>query len=104
MMPYTPPFMITEEILNLVAEISELLGNIEADSIYVDTKSIRLRKENRIRTIHSTLAIENNSLTLEQITAIVEGKRVIGSLNEIHEVKNAIEISLRLCSKNKIYK
>ena len=104
MMPYTPPFTITEKILNLVAEISELLGNIEADSIYVDTKSIRLRKENRIRTIHSTLAIENNSLTLEQITAIVEGKRVIGSLNEIHEVKNAIEISLRLCSKNKIYK
>lgn len=104
MMPYTLPFTIIEEILNLVAEISELLGSIEADSIYADTKSIRLRKENRIRTIHSTLAIENNSLTLEQITAIVEGKRVIGSLNEIHEVKNAIEISLRLCSKNKIYK
>ena len=100
MMPYTPPFMITEEILNLAAEISELLGNIESDSIYVDTKSIRLRKENRIRTIHSTLAIENNSLTLEQITAIVEGKRVIGSLNEIHEVKNAIEVYEKLLSFN----
>ena len=69
-----------------------MLGNIEADAVYADTKSMRLRKENRIRTIRSTLAIENNSLTLEQITAIIEGKRVIGSINEIQEVKNAIQV------------
>ena len=52
---------------------------------------MELRKENRIKTIHSSLAIENNSLSLEQITAIIEGKRVLGSPNEIQEVKNALQ-------------
>lgn len=70
------------------------------DAVYADTKSVRLRKENRIRTIRSTLAIENNSLTLEQITAIIEGKRVIGSINEIQEVKNAIQVYEMLFSFN----
>ena len=50
-----------------------------------------LRKENRIKTIQSSLAIENNSLTIDQVTAIMEGKRVLGAPNEIQEVKNAID-------------
>ena len=52
---------------------------------------MELRKENRIKTIHSSLAIENNSLSIEQITAIIEGKRVLGNPNEIQEVKNALD-------------
>ena len=50
-----------------------------------------LRKENRIKTIQSSLAIENNSLSIDQVTAIMEGKRVLGAPNEIQEVKNAID-------------
>ena len=49
----------------------------------------RLRRENRIRTIHASLAIENNMLTLEQVTAVIEGKRVLGHPREIQEVRNA---------------
>src|SRR5574344_448914 len=59
--------------------------------LVVHPQYLELRKENRIKTIHSSLAIENNSLSLEQITAIIEGKRVLGSPNEIQEVKNALQ-------------
>lgn len=86
---YTPPFEITSKIIELISNISEKVGEIT--SIQNSPYHIRLRKENRIKTIHSSLAIENNSLSLEQITAIIEGKKVLGNPNEIMEVKNSIQ-------------
>lgn len=85
---YQPPFKVTDRILSLVAEISELIGKIHISN---KTSSPRLRKENRIKTIYSSLAIENNTLSVEQVTAIVNGKRVFGIPEEIQEVKNAID-------------
>lgn len=86
---YEPPFKITNRILNLIANISEMIGkfNVSDKTKY----SLRLRKENRIKTIHSSLAIENNTLSIEQVTAIINGKRVLGMPQEIQEVKNAYE-------------
>lgn len=86
---YTPPFTVTEEITNRVIRIAELVGHLTATAGHLPTP--QLRKQNRIRTIQSSLAIENNSLSLEQVTAIIEGKRVLGAPNEIQEVKNAID-------------
>lgn len=86
---YTPPFTITSKIIDLISRISERIGEI--NSLESSPRNVQLRKENRIKTIHSSLAIENNSLSLEQITAIIEGKRVLGAPNEIQEVKNAVQ-------------
>ena len=87
MSEYRPPFHMTDRITNLTAAICELLGQIK---ILSNGKfSPYLRKENRIRTIHSSLAIEHNSLSLEQVTAIIDGKRILGNPVEIKEVKNA---------------
>ena len=88
-MDYEPPFKITSQIIDLISQISEAVGEI--NSLDNSPRHLELRKENRIKTIHSSLAIENNSLSLEQITAIIEGKRVLGSSNEIQEVKNALQ-------------
>lgn len=95
---YAPPFEITSKIIELISKISEKLGEII--SIQNNPLHIQLRKENRIKTIHSSLAIENNSLTLEQITAIINGKRVLGNPNEIKEVKNSIQAYDLLLSLN----
>lgn len=95
---YAPPFEITSKIIELISKISEKLGEII--SIQNTPLHIQLRKENRIKTIHSSLAIENNSLTLEQITAIINGKRVLGNPNEIKEVKNSIQAYDLLLSLN----
>ena len=89
MSEYKPPFHTTDRITNLVAAISEQIGRIKVLSH--DNLNPLLRKENRIRTIHSSLAIEQNSLSLEQVTAIVDGKRVLGNPNEIREVRNAYD-------------
>lgn len=86
---YQPPFEITSGIIELISSISEKIGEI--NTLQNSPYGIRLRKENRIKTIHSSLAIENNSLSLEQITAIIEGKRVLGNPNEIKEVKNSLQ-------------
>lgn len=88
-MDYEPPFKITSQIIDLISQISEAVGEI--NSLENSPRHLELRKKNRIKTIHSSLAIENNSLSLEQITAIIEGKRVLGSPNEIQEVKNALQ-------------
>ena len=85
-MPYQPPFTITPHLIDLISRISEALGRWAAEGAI----SPRLRRENRIRSIHASLAIENNSLSLEQVTAILEGKRIRGLPREIQEVKNAI--------------
>ncbi len=87
---YQPPFKITPEILSLVADISEQLGlwSVLLGSVN-EQLSPQLRRGNRIKTIQASLAIEHNSLTLEQVTAVLEGKRVLGLPREIQEVRNA---------------
>ncbi|MFH2047460.1 MAG: Fic family protein [Pseudomonadota bacterium] len=84
---YIPPFTITSETVRLVSEISETLGRFSSSNLADMTPM--LRRGNRLRTIQASLAIENNTLTLEQVTAIFNGKRVLGSPREIQEVKNA---------------
>ena len=91
-----PPFTITSTILNYLIEISKVLGNLEIET----KKNLHLRKENRIKSIHSSLAIENNSLSIEQITAIIDGKRVLGDPKEIKEVKNAYEAYEKILNLN----
>ena len=87
---YVPPFTITEKMLHLVSEVSEQMGILNA-RLGENVPSPMLRKKNQIRTIHSSLAIENNTLSLKQVTDIVDGKHVLGAPDEIQEVKNAIE-------------
>lgn len=89
MSDYKPPFHMTDKMTFLIAEISEQVGRITV--LQEGTINPHLRRENRIRTIHSSLAIEHNSLSLEQVTAILDGKRVLGNPNEIKEVQNAYE-------------
>lgn len=86
---YTPPFTITSKSIDLISKISEKIG--EMNFLASESQHVNLRKKNRIKTIHSSLAIENNSLSIEQITAIIDGKRVLGAPNEIQEVKNAVQ-------------
>lgn len=89
MSDYKPPFQMSEEITNLIVEIGEYAGSITTyESLHSDPV---LRRENRIRSIHSSLAIEANSLSLEQVTDVIDGKRVLGPQQDIREVKNAYE-------------
>jgi Fic family protein len=85
-----PPYTITEKIMTLVASISEKIGEINATHLYKPTTE--LRKKNRIKTIQSSLEIEGNTLTEEQITALIENKRVIAPKKDIREVQNAITV------------
>lgn len=87
MSTYQPPFVVTPLILNQVIEIGELMGHWAA---MAGRASPLLRKENRIRTIQASLAIEHNSLTTEQVTALMEGKRILAPAKDIQEVRNAI--------------
>lgn len=87
---YRPPFKISSKILNLSSKIQELVGELKIYSLV--KPSVKLRKENKIKTIHHSLAIEGNSLTEEQITALIENKRVLGPQLQIAEVKNAIQL------------
>lgn len=89
-MSYTPPFTITPKILNLVSNISENIGKLEV--LAPTSITPNLRKENKIKTITGTLAIEGNTLGIEKVTAILEGKRVMGSIREIAEVNGAIKV------------
>ena len=85
---YEPPFVLTNEIMNLVSAIMQKIGRInvfnELDKLPI------LRKQNRIRSIHSSCAIEANSLSLDQVSDVIDGKSVIGPQKDILEVKNAI--------------
>lgn len=90
MSKYEPPFEITHSILGKIVNISELTGKVKVSSDLVVNP--RLRRTNRIRTIHSSLAIEQNSLSIEQVTAVLNGKLVIAPPKDISEVKNAFEI------------
>ena len=89
MKTYEPPFVLTNEIMNIVSNIMEKIGKInvfnELDKLPV------LRKQNRIRSIHSSCAIEANSLSLDQVSDVINGKAVFGSQKDIIEVKNVIK-------------
>lgn len=85
-----PPYEITSSILKSITSVSEKIGSINANLL--DRPAPKLRKQNRIKTIHSSLKIEGNTLTEEQITALLENKRVIGPKKDIVEVLNAIKI------------
>ena len=89
-----PPFQITNTILDSVIEIAELVGKLT--SINQLSANPTLRRTNRIRTIHGSLAIEQNTLSLEQVTAVLNGKHVLAPPKDIAEVKNAYEIYERL--------
>lgn len=84
---YKPPFTITNDILSYVSLISEKIGRITATNS-LEAKP-HLRKNNRIKSIHSSLKIEANSLTLGQVRDVINGKAVFGEQKEIQEVKNA---------------
>jgi Fic family protein len=82
---YTLPFTMTEEITNLVIEIGELVGAVATyDTLQPNPK---IRRESRIRSIHSSLAIEQNTLSLDQVTDVIDGKTVLGPPQDIREVK-----------------
>ena len=89
-MSYNPPFEINNEILSLVAEAATLAGKATV-SAELD-RNPTLRRENRIKTIHGSLAIEQNTLSLEQVTAVIDGKAVLAPPKDVEEVKNAFEI------------
>lgn len=104
---YSPPFVLCAKTNNLVAEISTLVGQIIITEDLADI--LRLRRENRIKTIQSSLAIENNTLTIEQVTAVLNGKVVLAPPNEILEVLNAgkayeLMSALDPCSMNDLLK
>ncbi|RRO22474.1 Fic family protein [Flavobacteriaceae bacterium 14752] len=85
-----PPYKLTPLILKLITSISEKIGEINANLL--NKPSPKLRKQNRIKTIHSSLKIEGNTLSKEQITALLENKRIIGPKKDVNEVLNAIKI------------
>ena len=89
-----PPFEITNQMIDYVVEIAELVGKLSAVSSL--STNPMLRRSNRIRTIHGSLAIEQNTLSLEQVTAVLNGKHVLAPPKDIAEVKNAYEIYERL--------
>jgi len=89
MTSYVPPCTITPQLLNLVAEVSEAVGRLSVQA--EQNASLMLYRVNRIRTITGSLAIEGNKLNEEQVTAIVDGKRVLAPERELQEVKNAIQ-------------
>ena len=93
-MSYVPPYNITSKIINLVSRISEAVGGFYAQ------EALRLHRINRIKTIQGSLAIEGNTLSTDQITAILDGKPVVAPMNEVQEVRNAIKAYQLLDSLN----
>lgn len=94
-MPYQPPFQLTNTMLHLVADIGVLVGEWNANQ---QQQVPFLRRGNRLKTIQASLAIEQNTLSLEQVTAVLDGKVVLGLPKEIQEVKNAFAAYEKLSS------
>ena len=86
-MGYQPPFQLTHRMMRHVAHIGELIGTWKAAN--QNRLVPELRRGNRIKTIQASLAVEQNTLTLEQVTAVLAGKTVLGLPKEIQEVRNA---------------
>ena len=93
-MPYKPPYTLDSTLLKLMAKVTQLLGQIEGYQLL--TGNARLRRENRIKSLQSSLAIEGNTLTEKQITAMLDGKLVLGPPKEILEMKNALAVYEKL--------
>jgi Fic family protein len=93
-----PPYSLTPKIITFVASISEKIGEINATHLY--KPATELRKKNRIKTIQSSLEIEGNTLSVEQITALLENKRVLAPQKDILEVQNAINVYEQIHSFN----
>jgi len=91
--PYAPPYTLNSAIVHRVAEIFEALGRMASA---FDANSLKLRRINRIHTIHGSLAIEGNTLSVAQITAILDGKHVIAPPRQIQEARNAVKAYDRL--------
>lgn len=89
-----PPFELTNQIVSDVVEIAELIGRVSSTDRL--SANPALRRSNRIRTVYGSLAIEQNTLTLDQVTAVLNGKRVLAPPKDITEVRNAFEIYERL--------
>lgn len=89
-----PPYTISSQVLNLVSEVAQKIGEVNAS--FLTKQSPELRKQNRIRTIQASLAIEGNTLAIDQVTAILDKKRVIGPPKDIAEVNNAIQVYAQL--------
>lgn len=85
-----PPYTITPQILSLITDVSHKIGEVNAS--FITKQSPELRKRNRIRTIQASLSVEGNTLSIEQITAIIDNKKVLGPAKDIQEVSNAIEV------------
>ena len=96
-----PPFQISSKILYLAGSIQEIIGEFKSYSAVVPP--VKLRRENRIKTVHHSLAIEGNSLSEDKITAILENKRVLGPKAQILEVKNALELYESLAKLNPLF-
>ncbi len=95
---YIPLYTITDKTVNLISAITEIITKITINDSM--SNNPKLRRDNRIRTIHASLAIENNSLSLDQVTDIINGKRILGAPDEICEVKNAFEAYNKLLELN----
>lgn len=95
---YSPPYSITSPILQVVEQIGECLGRLDVVAPTLVTP--HLRRTNRIKTIQASLEIEGNSLSLEQVTAVLDGKRILGSMREVQEVHNAFQAYEKLDSLN----
>jgi Fic family protein len=85
-----PPYDVTSRLLVLISSISENIGRV--DATFLDKPSPKLRKQNKIKTIHATLSIEGNILSEDQVTAIMENKHIIGPEKDVKEVLNAISV------------
>ncbi|KKB96460.1 Fic/DOC family protein [Candidatus Arcanobacter lacustris] len=94
MIDYKPPFTLTSKIINLSEAIAYEMGRLAGEKMLLPT--IKLRRSNRIKTIQASLAIEGNTLTLDQITDILDGKHILGPSKDILEVKNALELYANL--------
>ncbi len=93
-MSYQPPYTLTPAIISLIAQISEKLRQLSAlqdKDQHAQENSLRLRRINRIKSIQGSLAIEGNTLTQAQITAVLEGKTIIAPVREVQEARNAIK-------------
>ena len=95
---YKPLYHITEKMVRSVAEIAQLSERIEAKERIQNT--LKLCRESRIKTIHSSLAIEQNRLTIEQVTAVINGKTVLAPPQDVKEVLNAYSVYEQLDSFN----
>ena len=89
-MSYEPPFKITAKSINLISEISAVVERVKINS--EKSEFLKLRKVNRMKTIRGSLAIEGNSLTEEQVTALIDGKHIVAPVKEVQEVRNAIKV------------